>query len=63
MGLVRSAQSPLRRAAVAIVGTLIVATLAVGALAISHSAADDLAARKLNTPSLAGGVKPVRVVP
>jgi hypothetical protein len=62
MDLVRSTHAPLTRAAVAIVGTLIAATLAVGALAISHSATDDLAARKLSTP-LAGGVKPVRIQP
>ena len=63
MGLVRSTHAPLTRATVAIVGTLIAATLAVGALAISHNATDDLAARKLNHPSLAGGLKPVRSLP
>jgi hypothetical protein len=70
MDLVRSTHAPLTRAAVAIVGTLIAATLAVGALAISHSATDDLAARKLSGTSHAfkdtviasttGGGKPVR---
>ena len=63
MDLVRSTHAPLTRAAAAIVGTLIAATLAVGALAISHNATDDLAARKLSHTSLAGGVKPVRVLP
>jgi hypothetical protein len=71
MDLVRSTRAPLTRATVAIVGTLIAATLAVGALAISHSATDDLAARKLNSPlvlakgevviaDITGGGKPVR---
>jgi hypothetical protein len=58
------------RVAVAFIGTLVAATLAVGALAISHSATDDLAARKLSGTSHAfkdtviasttGGGKPVR---